>query len=145
MYDNMADLDNRRRFDEFGRIVIDAKQNKSLKQQSMDTFAVRGSCECCGEDSTTALCSACQKDPLAALTLLHTRLKDLGSENQRLEMVCDGCAGEKQPGALFAVGQAIGPNCCTAVDCPVLYRRCRTLLNIEDVVYALDESCHVSW
>jgi DNA polymerase zeta len=148
VYENPREASSKNPHSYFGRWLADPKSSKSLKQKSMDIFTLRGSCECCGEESTKALCQNCLADPLNSLTTLQTQLVEDVKDNRTYEETCAECASFNQSSAFYMSGEIIGPGCCTATDCTVLYRRSRLILRIEDTSLALsevDQYIDVSW
>lgn len=109
-----------------------------LKQQSMDRFTVKGSCEICGENPSPALCQACANNP-NSLIILNSRIKKVEIANNELQHICGNCVKHSQIGSIFTKNEFIGKDCCESIDCQIFYERCRLITKIEDCKEAIDE------
>ena len=120
-----------------GATIIGARQHM-LRQQSMDQYALRGSCECCSRDSATAVCPSCSHDPATSYLSLQSTLTKMQKIDHKHASHCSNCARMPQPAVLFVKDQVVGPQCCACLDCRMLYERCKIVLKIENNMHALD-------
>ena len=148
VYENINNSNSSNNIHHSYRVHVTLDRQQQLRQQSMDQFALRGSCESCGGNSVTAVCPACSDTPADTLSSLQSTLNGLLSAEQASSAQCSDCARMRQPMLVFAKDQLIGPHCCSNLDCAKLYQRCRLVIKIENSMHAQDaliEILKTSW
>jgi hypothetical protein len=53
-----------------------------------------------------------------------------------LESICKNCSKFNQPSDIFVAGELIGKGSCESIHCSIFYERLRTIIKLEDSVYA---------
>ncbi|XP_020712100.2 DNA polymerase zeta catalytic subunit [Athalia rosae] len=91
--------------------ALRGEAQKSTISQYFGTVA----CAACGRDSNDGICIECNKLPNQTVAILFERIRQMERARHTFEAICHSCLGRA------------GSIKCESLDCPVLYRRVRSV------------------
>lgn len=117
------------------------RDGNRYKQQSMDIYAMSTTCEACqlhDSKSNCRLCSQClDHDIDSSLLTLYHRLNIYQDMNRNLQLICYNCSKKTQYASFYVKNDMIGKECCSSLDCKIMFERCRVIKRIEDYETAI--------